>query len=275
MATRRLSSTVSSPRRRRPSGTIATPALRIGLGPPPREVLVAEQHPAAARAQHAADGEHERRLAGAVRAEQRRDRVRRARRARPRARPGGRARRRARRSRSEARSLTRPPRCRGRPASRARRAGPRPSGRTRSACRSRAPRSSCSRLETRLMSWSTRIVSAPKVSGIFWITWVRCSVSSSGSPAAGSSSSTSRGLPTTARATSTRRRSRGAEAADLRPRRHRRARRTRSRRARRPRRTTRFAPECSWIIATLSKTESFSIAISVWNVRRSPQRARR
>ncbi len=36
----------------------------------------------------------------------------------------------------------------------------------------------------------------------------RCSVSSSGRPAAGSSSSTTRGLPTTARATSTRRRSR-------------------------------------------------------------------
>ena len=35
------------------------------------------------------------------------------------------------------------------------------------------------------------------------------------------------------------------------------------------------APECSWIIATLSNTDSCSIAISVWNVRRSPQRARR
>ena len=44
-------------------------------------------------------------------------------------------------------------------------------------------------------------------SGILRITSPRCSVSSSGSPAAGSSSSTSRGLPTTARATSTSRRS--------------------------------------------------------------------
>ena len=69
--------------------------------------------------------------------------------------------------------------------------------------------------ETRLMSWSTRITSAPVCSGIARITSPRCSVSSSGSPAAGSSSSTRRGWPTTARATSTRRRSRGAERADL------------------------------------------------------------
>ena len=34
-------------------------------------------------------------------------------------------------------------------------------------------------------------------------------------------------------------------------------------------------PECSWIIATLSNTDSCAIACSVWNVRRSPQRARR
>src|SRR5262249_24817113 len=42
-----------------------------------------------------------------------------------------------------------------------------------------------------------------------------------------------------------------------------------------PRRAERFAPECSWIIATFSKIESFSIAISVWKVRRRPHRARR
>ena len=35
---------------------------------------------------------------------------------------------------------------------------------------------------TRLMSWSTRITSAPNCSGIFWITPLRCSVSSSGQP---------------------------------------------------------------------------------------------
>ena len=65
------------------------------------------------------------------------------------------------------------------------------------------------RAETRLMSWSTRMTSAPTCSGIRWITSDRCPVSSSGSPAAGSSSSTTRSLPTTARATSTSLRSRG------------------------------------------------------------------
>ena len=33
--------------------------------------------------------------------------------------------------------------------------------------------------------------------------------------------------------------------------------------------------EFSWIIATFSNTDSSSIACSVWNVRRTPQRARR
>ena len=33
--------------------------------------------------------------------------------------------------------------------------------------------------------------------------------------------------------------------------------------------------EFSWIIATLSNTDNSSIACSVWNVRRTPQRARR
>ena len=47
------------------------------LGPLAREVGVAEQDAAAVDAEHAADGEHERRLAGAVRAEQRRDLARR------------------------------------------------------------------------------------------------------------------------------------------------------------------------------------------------------
>ena len=44
------------------------------------------------------------------------------------------------------------------------------------------------------MSWSTRMVSAPVCSGMCLITSVRWLVSSSGSPAAGSSSSISRGL---------------------------------------------------------------------------------
>ena len=111
------------------------------------------------------------------------------------------------------------------------------------------------------MSWSTRIDSAPNSSGIFWITSPRCSVSSSGSPAAGSSRRTTRGSPTTARATSTRRRSRAPSPPTFCSRRRRRARRSRSLPARRARREERFAPECSWIIATFSKTESFSIAM--------------
>ena len=82
VATRRLSSTVSAGSSRRPSGTTATPAARIRSGRLPREVGVAEQDLAGSRAQHAGDGEHERRLAGAVRAEQRRHLARRDRRAR-------------------------------------------------------------------------------------------------------------------------------------------------------------------------------------------------
>src|SRR6185437_10519144 len=128
--------------------------------------------------------------------------------------------------------------------------------------------------ETRLMSWSTRMTRAPNWSGILWIASPRWPVSSSGSPAAGSSSSTSLGLPTTARALSTRRRSRAPNPPTLAlgdafsP--------TNSiAESTSGRRVARFAPECSWIIATLSKTDSCSIAISVWNVRRSPQRARR
>ena len=58
------------------------------------------------------------------------------------------------------------------------------------------------------MSWSTRITTASLCSGMRRITSLRCAVSASGSPAAGSSSSTRRGRPTSARATSTSRRSR-------------------------------------------------------------------
>ena len=101
-----------------------------------------------------------------------------------------------------------------------------------------------------------------------------CSVSARGRPAAGSSRSTTRGLPTTARASSTSRRSAApspptfALGETSRP--------TKSIAASTSaRRVARFEAECSWIIATLSKTESFSIACSVWNVRRRPHRARR
>ena len=101
-----------------------------------------------------------------------------------------------------------------------------------------------------------------------------CAVSSSGRPAAGSSSSTSaacrrpRGRPRPAAG-------RGPERPDLGVRvgletdeldrvEHVLA-----------ARADRSAFECSWTIATLSKTDSSSIACSVWNVRRTPQRARR
>ena len=78
------------------------------LGPRAREVRVAEQDLAAARAQDSADREHERRLAGAVRAEQRRDLARRDRRARRRGRPcARRARRRAPRAAARLRSRSR------------------------------------------------------------------------------------------------------------------------------------------------------------------------
>src|SRR4051794_18345911 len=130
--------------------------------------------------------------------------------------------------------------------------------------------------DTRLMSWSTRITRAPMCSGMRRITAPRWAVSSSGRPAAGSSSRTRRGLPTTARATSTRRRSRAPSVSTFAsgstsssptklsaP-------RTSSRRdARLPWR------ECSCASATFAATLSSSIACSVWNVRRRPQRARR
>ena len=87
-------------------------------------------------------------------------------------------------------------------------AAPRASGRTRSAFRSRSPRSSGSRRRRGSCRGRRGSPSAPTSAGIFWITSVMWPVSSSGSPAAGSSSSTSRGLPTTARAISTSRRSR-------------------------------------------------------------------
>ena len=69
-------------------------------------------------------------------------------------------------------------------------------------------------------------------SGMLRITSPRCSVSSSGRPAAGSSSSTTRGLPTTARAISTSRRSRAPSAPTFASRIGARARRSRGRRGR-------------------------------------------
>ena len=105
----------------------------------------------------------------------------------------------------------RPPRCRGRRASRARFEAPRRSARTRSACRSRAPRSSHSTRTRGSCRGRRGSPARRRARGCCWMTWLRCSVSSSGRPAAGSSSRTTRGLPTTARATSTRRRSRALE----------------------------------------------------------------
>ena len=214
--------------RRLPSGTIATPAPRTCSG----RRRVRSSSPSSTRplvdAQHAADRQHERRLAGAVRAEQRRDLARRDRErhvvqhAAAAARdaqlleaelgPGGRLGR----AHGTPRSPRRPdvarrprrPRCRGRPASRSRRAAPRPSARSRSACRSRARPSSCSR-PGRGSCRGRRGSRARRTSpGCPGSRRARCSVSSSGSPAAGSSSSTTLGAPTTARAISTRRRSR-------------------------------------------------------------------
>ena len=171
-------------------------------------------------------------------------------------------------------SLTRPPRCPGRRGSRARPAAPLPSARTRSACRSRGRPSSRRQSETRPMSWSTRMTSAPNCSGILWIT----------RPCA-------RSRPAEGRPQARR----GARPAAC-PRPRARARRAAARAAPSPPtfalgetsrptksiaastsalRVARFEAECSWIIATLSKTESFSIACSVWNVRRRPHRARR
>src|SRR4051794_30041476 len=240
------------------------------------QILLAEQHATAARAQQAADREHQRRLARAVRAEQRRhlagrDLERNVTDDRPSAAlDGERLQPQHRIAAVRAHTSVSVPRyacitCSSRSTSRV---GP---------AAISLPKSSTAvvsqQVETRLMSWSTRITSASNCSGIRWMTMPSCSVSSSGSPAPGSSSSTTRGLPTTARAISTNRRSWApspptfafgdacsptnsiAESTSL-------------------RREARFAPECSWIIATLSKTESCSIAISVWKVRRSPQRAR-
>ena len=103
----------------------------------------------------------------------------------------------------------------------------------------------------------------------------RCSVSSSGSPAAGSSSRTSRG-PADDRASDLDQAAlAGAERADPGVRVDVRVRRTRSPRARPGGARPPLSLECSWIIATLSNTDSSSIACSVWNVRRTPHRARR
>src|SRR4051812_47086291 len=129
--------------------------------------------------------------------------------------------------------------------------------------------------DTSVMSWSTRTTSASMCSGMARMIAPRWSVSSSDRPAAGSSSSTTRGRPTTARATSTSRRSRApsvptfAAGSTSRPTKLR-APRTSSSRLPRP-----SCLACSQTIATLSRTDSPSIACSVWKVRRRPQRARR
>ena len=126
--------------------------------------------------------------------------------------------------------------------------------------------------DTRLMSWSTRIDERAGLLGDAPDQLrPRCSVSSSGRPAAGSSSSTSRacrrrpGRPR--RAAAGRRRA-------CRPggRRRARARRTRPRRSTSWRRVARSPPVCSWTSSTLSNTDRLAIACSVWNVRRRPQR---
>ena len=199
----------------RPSGTIATPAARICSGR--RRVRSSSPSTTLPRAgaEHAADRQDERRLPGAVRPEQR-------------GRPPPEAPRSTRRGRPHGRH--------GRPRARRTRAWAAPRSGDgahsillgaevgadhvlvaehlrRGAGRDELPEvEHGGRLAAGLRRGSCRgrraSTSAPKRSGIAWITLPRCSVSSSGRPAPGSSRRTMRGLPTTARATSTRRRSR-------------------------------------------------------------------
>ena len=214
-----------------------------------------------AGAQDAADREHQRRLAGAVRAEQRRDLAGRdlsetsCRTVAPAAGDGqvlDPQRERARRPSS----LIRCPRCRGRPRSTC-------SSRSTSAVGPEAislPKSSTAVIsqhaDTRLMSWSTRITSAPMRSGIApddLAELLRLLVREPGRRLVEQhdtrlADDRSRHLDEASLAS--------AEPADLLARQSPRGRRTRAPRARRRCRDERRPPECSWIIATLSNTES-------------------
>ena len=273
---------MSSESTRRPSGTTATPACRMRSGRRPvRSRPSSVTLPPAGR-NTSADGEHQARLAGTVGPEQsrhlaRRDVQRNTVHDRPTAAVDGEA------VEGQAGSDAATRRCAARVVLRAqvgahdvaRRAAPRRSARRRSACRSRAPRSCRSRRRPGSCRGRPASTSAPVCSGMRRMTRPRCSVSSSGRPAAGSSSSTTRGRPTTARAISTRRRSRAPSVSDLHVRRRPPGQQTSARRARPSRRDARLPwRECSCASATLSATESSSIACSVWNVRRRPQRAR-
>ena len=91
--------------------------------------------------------------------------------------------------------VIRPPRSPGRRGSRARRGAPRRSDPDAIILPKSSTAVTSQHADTRLMSWSTRIVIAPVCSGILRITSPMWPVSSSGSPAAGSSSRTSRGRP--------------------------------------------------------------------------------
>ena len=224
VATRRLSSTVSSGSSRRPSGTTATPAWRMRSGRRPVRSRSSSVHRAAGGAQHSADREHEARLAGAVGPQQRRHL---ARRDVQRNTVHDRRARRARRSGLEAQHGRRPPRkaVDGRAhrlraqvglARLARRAAPRRSG----PAAISLPKSSTAVVLAAGGDQAHVVVDEDhqraRVLGDARITRPRCSVSSSGRPAAGSSSSTTRGRPTTARAISTSRRSRAPRVATLR-----------------------------------------------------------
>ena len=176
-----LSSTVSAGSSRLSLGHDRDPGCAHLLGPETGQVAIAEQHPSAALAQQPCDGEHHRRLAGAVGAEE------------------GRHLRRRDLERDVA-TIVRPPRtvsASSQPA-----AGGRRSGLRRDRCRARshvllraevgahhvlvpqhlggrpgrdqlaeveARPSSRSRPRRGSMSWSTRITSAPNCAGIRWI----------------------------------------------------------------------------------------------------------
>ena len=283
VATRRLSSTVRSGSSRRPSGTTATPAFRICSGRSFVEAPPVDGDVSPARAQHAADGEHERRLAGAVRAEQRRHRAGRdlerdavqhlvpATRDLQLLDPEGSAVL-AHSCTASALSDVLGAEVRAHHVLVAQHLGRRP-GRDEPAEVDHGGRLAARRDEAHV------VVDEDDE---------RADVrrGSSGSPARDDRSPRRAGRRPARRA--------ARPAACRRPPARPRPAGARARRARRPRaaatpssptnssapstsvrRDARFAPECSWIIATLSKIESFSIAISVWNVRRSPQRARR
>ena len=244
VATRRFSSTVSPGSSRLPSGTIATPAPRMNSG----RLRVRSASPSRTRPlspQHAAHGEHERRLAGAVRAEQRRHLARRDRERdvvqhaasaacdaeilEPQLRAGGASRRSQ--DASEP-SQSRRPRCPGRRASRSRRGARRLSARCDQLAEVEHRRGRAAGRDEAHVVVDEDHERAELLRDLL-ITPPRCSVSSSGRPAAGSSRSTIRGAADDGTRDLDQAPVARAEPPDLRPSGASRGRRSRSRSARR------------------------------------------